>query len=85
MNPQTSTLHPQTSPPSTLHTLAPRSILTDEYMRVKGSDGSIFAFGDSSTIYQPKAMDYAERLFEEVRGTEGGRVVWVWEGERLLR
>eukprot|EP00955_Chlamydomonas_euryale_P081266 363550-Chlamydomonas_euryale.AAC.12 len=35
-----------------------RSIETDEFMRVRGSDGSIFAFGDSSTIYQPKAMEH---------------------------
>ena len=35
-----------------IHTFSPRSILTDEYMRVKGSEGSMFAFGDSSTVDQ---------------------------------
>lgn len=43
-----------------------RSVLTDDYMRVRGvDDGSIFAFGDSSTVYQPKAMDYVEDLFDQ--------------------
>lgn len=42
-----------------------RSVLTDDYLRVKGSDGSIFAIGDSSTIFQPKAMERAEELFDE--------------------
>eukprot|EP00195_Chlamydomonas_chlamydogama_P008836 CAMPEP_0202898464 /NCGR_PEP_ID=MMETSP1392-20130828/6978_1 /ASSEMBLY_ACC=CAM_ASM_000868 /TAXON_ID=225041 /ORGANISM="Chlamydomonas chlamydogama, Strain SAG 11-48b" /LENGTH=558 /DNA_ID=CAMNT_0049584399 /DNA_START=316 /DNA_END=1992 /DNA_ORIENTATION=- len=42
-----------------------RSILTDDYLRVKGSDGSIFAVGDAGTIDQPKAVEYAEALFEE--------------------
>lgn len=32
----------------------PRSILTDEHLRVKGSDGSIWAIGDAATIDQPK-------------------------------
>lgn len=31
-----------------------RSVLTDEALRVKGSDGSIWALGDASTIDQPK-------------------------------
>lgn len=48
-----SELHPPSSvlpsfPP------APRSILTDDCLRVKGSDGSIWALGDSATIDQPK-------------------------------
>lgn len=29
-----------------------RSIVTDGFLRVKGSDGSIFAFGDAATIEQ---------------------------------
>ena len=29
-----------------------RSILTDEYMRVMGTDGSIYAMGDGATVYQ---------------------------------
>jgi NADH:ubiquinone reductase (non-electrogenic) len=43
-----------------------RSILTDEFLRVKGSNGSIFAIGDAATIDQPKALDYAEELFSVV-------------------
>ena len=32
----------------------PRSVLTDDSLCVKGSNGSIFAVGDASTIDQPK-------------------------------
>lgn len=39
-------------------------MLTDEYMSVLGSNGSIWAFGDASTIHQPKALDHADELFE---------------------
>jgi hypothetical protein len=42
-----------------------RSALTDEYLRVKGSDGSIWAFGDASTIDQPRALQRADDLFEQ--------------------
>ncbi|MEW5317674.1 MAG: hypothetical protein WDW38_008956 [Sanguina aurantia] len=49
-----------------------RSILTDDALRVKGSDGSIFAIGDASTIDQPKALDYAERLFEQADVNKDG-------------
>ena len=42
-----------------------RSVLTDDFMRVRGvNDGSIFALGDSSTVFQPKAIDHAEELFD---------------------
>jgi NADH dehydrogenase FAD-containing subunit len=41
-----------------------RSLLTDEYLRVKGSDGSIWAFGDAATIDQPRALQRADELFE---------------------
>lgn len=41
-----------------------RSVLTDDYLRVLGSNGSIFAFGDSSTNFQPKALDHVEELFD---------------------
>lgn len=44
-----------------------RSILTNEYLEVKGSNGTIFALGDAATIEQPKALTYAEELFREVR------------------
>lgn len=45
----------------------PRSILTDDFLRVKGSNGSIWALGDAATIDQPKAIEHAEELFVEVR------------------
>ncbi len=51
-----------------------RSIITDEFMRVKGSDGSIFAFGDSSTIFQPKALDYAKELFDQADVDKDGEL-----------
>ncbi|KAL3146637.1 tubulin alpha 1 [Trebouxia sp. C0010 RCD-2024] len=41
-----------------------RSIITDEFLRVKGSGGSIYAIGDAATIEQPKALDYSDELFE---------------------
>ncbi|KAK9846148.1 hypothetical protein WJX84_008483 [Apatococcus fuscideae] len=40
-----------------------RSILTDDYLQVLGSNGSIFAIGDAATIDQPKARQHAARLF----------------------
>lgn len=41
-----------------------RSIVTDDFLRVKGSNGSIYALGDAATIDQPKALDYADELFD---------------------
>lgn len=41
-----------------------RSIITDEFLRVKGSDDTIYAIGDAATIEQPKALDYSDELFE---------------------
>jgi len=46
-----------------------RAINTDRWLRVSGSDGSIFAIGDASTIEQPRALDRCEELF--CRGTGG--------------
>ncbi|KAJ9530429.1 hypothetical protein QJQ45_000803 [Haematococcus lacustris] len=42
-----------------------RSIMTDEYLRVNGSGGSIWAIGDAATIDQPKALDFADSLFQQ--------------------
>jgi hypothetical protein len=55
-------LSTHTTPTST-HTR--RSILTDELLRAKGSDGSIYVLGDASTIDQPKALNLADELFEK--------------------
>ncbi|KIY96076.1 NADH dehydrogenase, extrinsic [Monoraphidium neglectum] len=49
-----------------------RSLLTDEFLRVKGSDGSIWAFGDAATIDQPKAVEYVDRLFEQADKDKSG-------------
>jgi len=50
-----------------------RSLLTDEYLRVKGSDGSIWAFGDAATIDQPRALQRADELFEQADVNKVGR------------
>ena len=42
-----------------------RALLTDDKLRVLGSNDSIWAIGDASTIASPKALDYADELFEE--------------------
>ena len=42
-----------------------RSLVTDDYLRVVGSHGSIWALGDASTIAMPKALDYADELFTQ--------------------
>jgi hypothetical protein len=63
--------HPRARPPPCTPR---RSILTDELLRAKGSDGSIFVLGDASTIDQPKALDLADELFEK----------WVGRGCRWL-
>jgi hypothetical protein len=41
------------------------SVVTDDFLRVKGSDGSMFAFGDASTIDQPRALQRADELFAQ--------------------
>ncbi|GIM04019.1 hypothetical protein Vretimale_8656 [Volvox reticuliferus] len=51
-----------------------RSVLTDECLRVKGSDGSIWALGDAATIDQPKALDYAEQLFDGADTNKDGKL-----------
>ena len=42
-----------------------RSILVDQYLRVKGSDGSVYALGDAATIEQPRALGKVEELFDK--------------------
>ena len=51
-----------------------RSILTDEFMRVRGGGGAIYAFGDAATIEQPKALDYADELFRRADTDGNGRL-----------
>ena len=42
-----------------------RALLTDDCLRVLGTNGSMWAIGDASTVWSPKALDYADELFEE--------------------
>lgn len=42
-----------------------RSLMTDPYLCVKGSHGTIFALGDASTIEQDQALTHAAELFAE--------------------
>eukprot|EP00891_Asterochloris_glomerata_P001208 jgi/Astpho2/1208/Aster-08175 len=42
-----------------------RSLKTNSYLQVKGTDGSIFALGDAATIDQEHALAHAAALFEE--------------------
>ena len=41
-----------------------RALLTDEKLRVLGSSGSMWAIGDAASIAEPRALDYADELFE---------------------
>eukprot|EP00882_Tetradesmus_deserticola_P003879 GHRQ01004103.1.p1 GENE.GHRQ01004103.1~~GHRQ01004103.1.p1 ORF type:complete len:615 (+),score=301.43 GHRQ01004103.1:630-2474(+) len=61
-----------------------RSALTDEYLRVKGSDGSIWAFGDACTIDQPRALQRADDLFEQADTNKDG-LVGLRELQALLK
>jgi len=42
-----------------------RCLLTDSYLRVNGSNGSIYCLGDAGTISQEQAQQYAAELFKE--------------------
>ncbi|KAI7836386.1 hypothetical protein COHA_009749 [Chlorella ohadii] len=42
-----------------------RSAVTDEHLRVRGSNGTIFALGDAATIEQAKAVEKATQLFDK--------------------
>ena len=39
--------------------------MTDEHLRVRGSNGSIFALGDAATIEQARAVEKATELFDK--------------------
>jgi hypothetical protein len=41
-----------------------RSIATNEFLQVKGSNGTIYAIGDAATIEQDKALDRVGDLFD---------------------
>jgi len=60
-----------------------RAINTDQYLRVKGSNGSIFAIGDSATIEQPRALQVCDELFEKVSAVGGSRACPSWTRNAL--
>lgn len=51
-----------------------RALLTDDKLRVLGSGDAMWAIGDASTIAAPKALDYADELFE-LADTDGNGVL----------
>eukprot|EP01026_Neomeris_dumetosa_P041563 TRINITY_DN3446_c0_g1_i2.p1 TRINITY_DN3446_c0_g1~~TRINITY_DN3446_c0_g1_i2.p1 ORF type:complete len:611 (-),score=102.29 TRINITY_DN3446_c0_g1_i2:138-1970(-) len=51
-----------------------RSIVTDRFLRVKGSNGSIWAVGDAATIDQQQALQYADELFEKADVNKDGKL-----------
>lgn len=51
-----------------------RALLTDDKLRVLGSGDAMWAIGDASTIAAPKALDYANELFE-LADTDGNGVL----------
>jgi NADH:ubiquinone reductase (non-electrogenic) len=51
-------------------------VFTDDHLRVKGSDGSIFACGDAATIHYPNALELANALFDKA-GEDEVRRLWV--------
>lgn len=42
-----------------------RCIYTDDHLRVKGSDGTMYACGDAATIHYPNALELANALFDK--------------------
>ncbi|KAK9914887.1 hypothetical protein WJX75_001929 [Coccomyxa subellipsoidea] len=51
-----------------------RSIVTDQYLRVLGSEGSIYAIGDAATIQQEKALSHSEELFDQADVSKDGKL-----------
>jgi len=51
-----------------------RSIVTDAFLRVKGSDGSIYAIGDAATIEQERAVERVGELFEQADTNNDGNL-----------
>ncbi|KAI3439031.1 hypothetical protein D9Q98_001441 [Chlorella vulgaris] len=61
-----------------------RSAITDDWLRVKGSDGTMFALGDAATIEQAKAVEKASELFDKYAVGTAGRVS-LTELQQLMR
>jgi NADH dehydrogenase FAD-containing subunit len=49
-----------------------RALLTDDYLRVLGSNHSIWAIGDAATVAAAKALEFADELFEEADTVKDG-------------
>lgn len=49
-----------------------RSAVTNGYLEVDGSDGSIFALGDAATLRQDRALDAAAALFDRADVDKNG-------------
>ncbi|KAL4428590.1 hypothetical protein ABPG77_008902 [Micractinium sp. CCAP 211/92] len=62
-----------------------RSAVTDEYLRVKGSNGSIFALGDAATIEQNTATQKATELFDKYAATHADGRLTLTELQQLMR
>lgn len=60
-----------------------RCVLTDEYMRVEGSDGSMFVFGDAATIHPHLACEHVDELFAAA-DRDGDGLLSVAELQQLL-
>ena len=51
-----------------------RSLVTDNNLRVKGSQGTIFALGDCATIERPRSLSMAEEIYRSAANcTADGR------------
>lgn len=61
-----------------------RSIITDGFLRVKGSEGAIFAIGDAATIEQERALTHAKELFSQA-DTDANGMLSVTELRDVLR
>jgi NADH:ubiquinone reductase (non-electrogenic) len=62
-----------------------RAITTDQYLRVKGSKGSIYSLGDMATIEQPRALEKLEELFAAADEDGDGTLTVAELGELLTR
>lgn len=51
-----------------------RAILTDGYLRVKGSMGTIWSLGDAATIEQHQAREHADELFSSMDADNDGKI-----------
>ncbi|EFN51687.1 hypothetical protein CHLNCDRAFT_59165 [Chlorella variabilis] len=62
-----------------------RSAVTDEWLRVKGSNGTMFALGDAATIEQNKAVEKASELFDKYAATHSDGRLTLEELQQLMR